>query len=111
MKTIWSLLVIFCLAGCSQDTHDFDKRLGYWQHSLKELPLGSSSDQVTRWGKSHGIELSFLPEQRQFYANVERIPVNGIKFPCSEWNIIIQITMDKAGRSIKNEVGQVGSCV
>ena len=112
MRTIIGLLIFLCLASCKQDTSELDSRVEYWNHSLsRELPLGSSTEQIKHWAKSHKVEFLFLPEQHQFYANVERVPVKGIRFPCGEWNIIIQVTVDSSGHSAKNEIHQVGGCV
>ena len=111
MRNIIGLLILLCVASCRQDTSEFDAKIEYWNQSLLQVPLGSSTEQITNWAKSHKVNFTYLPEQQQFYANVERVPVKGIRFPCGEWNIIIVINVDQSGHATKNEVRQVGSCV
>jgi hypothetical protein len=111
MKNIIGLLILLCLSACRHDTSAFDARIEYWNKSLSQVSVGSSTEQITNWAKLHKVDLTFLPEQQQFYANVERVPVNGIPFPCGAWNIILVIYVDQSGNAKKTEVRQVGSCV
>ena len=111
MKLIALVLTLFLLTSCRQDTGALDQRVAFWNQSLSEVPVGSSSEQVKQWADRHDVKFIYMEEQHQFYANVERVPVKGIRFPCGEWNIIIKITIDASGHTIKNEIGQVGTCV
>ena len=112
MRAIFAIAITAFLASCKQDTGALDQRADYWRRSLTtELPVGSSTKQVQDWAKLHNVEFMFLPEQHQFYANVEQVPVKGFQFPCGAWNIILQVTVDATGHSTKNEVKQVGTCV
>jgi len=111
MKLSAFVLTLFLLTSCRQDTGALDQRVAFWNQSLSEVPVGSSSEQVKHWADQHNVEFMYLEEQHQFYANVERVSLKGIRFPCGEWNIIIKITTDASGHSIKNEIDQVGTCV
>ena len=111
MRFIALVLTSLLLTSCRQDTGALDQRIRYWNQSLSGVPVGSNSEQVKLWAEQHNVKLIYLEGQHQFYANVERVPVKGFRFPCGEWNIIIRITVDASGHTIKNEIGQVGSCV
>jgi hypothetical protein len=76
-----------------------------------DLPVGTSADVIKKWGATHSIKFDDLKAQHWLYANVESVPESGIPFPCSVWNIIIQITIDATNRSTQNKVSTVGSCI
>jgi len=111
MKAAFAVLLTLCLVACQQDSSELRSRVAVWSQRLTELPAGSSSPEIQRWAASHKVHFTFLSEQRQFYANVERVPVKGLHFPCSEWNIIITVSVDPSGHSTKSSVQQVGACV
>ncbi|HEU4669190.1 MAG TPA: hypothetical protein VFR91_00660 [Dyella sp.] len=111
MKAIVAALLALSLASCDQGAPEFQNRVAAWSHRLSELPAGSSPYQIQQWANLHKVHFVFLPDQRQFYANVERVPVNGLHFPCSEWSIIITVDMDPSGHSTKSKVNQVGTCL
>lgn len=111
MKAIVAALFSLSLASCDQGASDFHKHVEAWNQRLNELPAGSSSSQIQRWAALHKVHFVFLPNQRQFYANVERVPVNGLHFPCSEWSIIITVNVDSSGHSTGSDVNQVGTCL
>src|SRR6185312_6332549 len=75
MKAAFAVLLTLCLVACQQDSSELRSRVAVWSQRLTELPAGSSSSQIQRWAASHKVHFTFLSEQRQFYANVERVPV------------------------------------
>jgi hypothetical protein len=107
-----TLLICLSLIGCKGDTSTLDKRVAFWNSALsRDIPVGTSTDEIRKWGVSHGVKFDYLSAQQWLYANVERVPEKGIPFPCSDWNIIIKISIDTANRSTKNNVGIVGTCI
>ncbi len=110
------LLVLFILlvgsSGCGRDPGTLAKRTDFWRRALdREVPVGTSAEVIERWGIAHRIQFDLLKEQHWLYANVEQVPESGVPFPCSQWNIIVQITLDATNHSTKNEVTNVGTCV
>ncbi len=97
-----------------------DKRVVYWESLIdSEMPAGSSIKLVKQWGKKRNISASIItgnkfqpPEAKQiFYSNVESIPDAGIGFPCSSWNIIIEIYFGQDEKYVGRRVHAVGSCI
>ena len=87
-------------------------RAYYWKTSInKELPLGSSEQAIKEWGLGRNLHLEFSPNRNSYEANVEQVPVVGMSFPCSEWNIIVDIYVGMDGKSSKQDVHMVGSCI
>jgi hypothetical protein len=89
------------------------KRIAYWESLVdKELPSGSSKERVEQWGRDHHLKFfELIPSKNFFDANVEQIPAVGIGFPCSDWNIIVDIYMGNDAKSIGRKVHTVGSCI
>lgn len=112
MKTLIIIILSTMLFSCSTDHGELNARVKYWQTLLdNEVPYGTDIEKIKKWGESKNIKFDYLKQQKWLYSNVEQIPVKGIKFPCSEWNIILKIIINSNGKSIKNEVSKVGSCV
>src|SRR6185437_1976142 len=111
MRIVLALLMALSLASCEQGTSNVHERMEVWSQRVAKLPAGSSSPQIQLWAKSYKVNFMFLPQQRQFSANVESVPVKGIGFPCSAWNIIVIVSVDQSGHSTKNIVQSVGTCV
>jgi len=98
--------------ACSTDNSVLNARVKYWQTLLNnEVPIGTDIEKIKIWGESKNIKFDYMKQQKWLYSNVEQIPVKGIKFPCSEWNIILKIIINNNGKSVENEVSKVGSCV
>jgi len=88
------------------------KRTTYWKSLIDaEIPTGTTKEKIEQWGKQRGLHLTWIPDRNFFDANVEQVPESGIGFPCSEWNIIVDIYIGKDNASVKGEVSTVGSCV
>jgi hypothetical protein len=112
MRIVLAALVLATLTACAGDNHALQERVTYWRDALSlGVPIGSSKEVALEWAKSHNVKFDYLEQQHWLYANVERIPVSGIQFPCSEWNIILKVSLDATGHSVKNEVRQMGSCI
>jgi hypothetical protein len=88
------------------------ERVHFWRDSLaKEVPIGTNKERIMEWGAAHHFKFDYLEKQHWLYANVEAVPEKGIPFPCSQWNIILEISIDKTGHSTNNEVSTVGTCL
>lgn len=88
------------------------KRLTYWRSLLDdELPAGTPKETVERWGRQRNLPLSWISDRNFFNANVEQVPDAGFGFPCAEWNVIIDIYVDAEGKTNKQDVHVVGSCI
>jgi hypothetical protein len=112
MRIVLAALAIATLPACAGDNHILQERVSYWRDALSEgVPIGSSKEAALEWGKSHKVKFDYLEQQHWLYANVEQVPVSGIPFPCSHWNIILKISFDTSDHSMSNEVSQVGTCV
>ena len=112
MRTFTILLVSLILTGCKNESTKLDERVSYWESVLaSDLPVGTSTDGIHKWGETHGIKFDDLKLQHWLYANVESVPETGIPFPCSAWNIIVKITIDSTNHSVQNNVNIVGSCI
>jgi hypothetical protein len=112
MRFIVAILFCVVLFGCEKDQSRLEARVTFWQQALaRDVPPGTTVQRINEWGAAHNIKFDYLEKQQWLYANVERVPVSGIHFPCSEWNIILKITVDNVGRSVKHDVSTVGSCV
>jgi len=100
------------LLACAGDNHMLKERAAYWREALSQgVPAGSSKQKAMEWAAAHNVKFEYLEQQHWLYANVERIPEPGIPFPCSQWNIILKVTIDATGHSIQNEVSTVGTCL
>jgi len=65
---------------------------------------------ASRPSQANGVKFDYLRQQQELYANVEKVPEPGLKFPCSEWNIIVEITLDADGHAKDSSVRAVGTC-
>jgi len=106
------LLAIVFLTSCAEDQTQLHARIADWQQRLEvAVPVGKPRSDIEAWAVAHGLRLEYLPAQNEMYGNVEQVPVKGIKFPCSQWNIIVSVHLDSSGDAVRNEVRAVGSCL
>jgi hypothetical protein len=106
--------VLFALAlmGCTQGNSRARERAEFWKAEMaRDIPPGTTKEKAIQWGKDRKVKFDFLEKQRWLYANVEQVPGSGIGFPCSDWNIILTVSLDPNDRTIGNEVSTVGSCL
>lgn len=103
-------LLLLQLVACDSDHSYLIARAEHWRQTLASLPQGASREKVEAWGLEHNVHFIYQSQERQFYAVVERLPERGIKFPCSEWYIALQISMGESGTTEKNEVITSGVC-
>lgn len=112
MKMIFAILIVLSLTSCREGSAHLDAQVKTWDRTItQDLPVGSSTVQIEQWGKVHKIHFTHRPEDHQFSANVEKFPVTGIRFPCTNWNVIVLIKLDQSGHSTKNNVYGVGDCL
>ena len=112
MRLVLAAAILFTLAGCSHGDAQLQQRVAYWKGALsRDVPPGTRADTAMAWGVAHGVRFTYYDQQRWLYANAERVPVSGFKFPCSEWNIILTIPIDSDGRSLPYKIDTVGSCI
>jgi hypothetical protein len=111
------VIIVVCLCIFSGITGHItnsriQKRIAYWKTLIsEEIPIGTTKERMEQWGKQRHLNLTWIPSRNFFDTTVERVPDAGIGFPCSEWNIIIDIQMGNNGTSAKQKVHSVGSCV
>lgn len=112
MRIALAALTIATLLGCAGDNHLLKDRAAYWREALSQgVPKGTSREKAMEWAAGHNVKFEYLEQQHWLYANVEQVPESGIPFPCSQWNIILKVTIDTTGQSVKNEVSTVGTCL
>jgi hypothetical protein len=105
-------LAIATLPACTGDNHALKERTAYWREALSQgVPTGTSREKALEWAISRNVKFEYLEQQHWLYATVEQVPESGVPFPCSQWNIILKITIDPTGHSVKNEVSTVGTCL
>jgi hypothetical protein len=111
-RIVAAILIAVALVACSTGNAKLQERVAFWRGALANgVPVGTGKEKIREWGETHHVKFDLLGQQHVLYANVERIPEAGIPFPCSEWNIILKITIDSAGRSERSEVSTAGSCI
>jgi hypothetical protein len=112
MGIVLAALAIATLPACAGDNHVLQERVAYWRSALSQgVPNGSSKEMALKWAKDRKVNFDYLEQQHWLYANVEQVPVSGIPFPCSQWNIILIVSFDATAHSVKNEVSTVGTCI
>jgi hypothetical protein len=112
MRIALAALAIATLPACARDNHVLQERIAYWRDTMSQgVPHGSSKETALAWAKEHNVKFDYYEQQHWLYANVEQVPVSGIPFPCSQWNIILTVSFDATGHSVNNEVSTVGSCL
>ncbi|TKB45972.1 hypothetical protein [Thalassotalea mangrovi] len=113
MKCFVILTIIILLSACSKNNnHLLDERMQYWEITLESnVTKGTSRESIKQWALKNSIEFFENPETKSLYANVETIADSGIGFPCSEWNIILEIQLDDNEVSIGHSISSVGTCV
>jgi len=101
------------MASCGNNENlKLDERVQHWKLVLDEnVPLGTSKEAIDKWASENSIEFSENPTLMKLFANVEQVPDTGIGFPCSEWNIILEVQLDKNRLSKSNSISTVGSCI
>ncbi len=104
------VIAISVLPTCAGDNQLLQARVTYWQIALSQgIPAGTSKEKAIEWGTAHNVQFDYLEKQHWLYTNVEQVKEAGFPFPCSEWNIILKVTIDAAGLSSNKEVSTVGS--
>jgi hypothetical protein len=112
MHFITFVLFALALTGCTQGNSHARERAEFWKAELAHnIPLGTTKEKAIQWGKDRNVKFEFLEEQHWLYANVEHVPDSGIGFPCSDWNIILKVSLDANDRTTGREVSTVGSCI
>jgi len=105
-------LAIAALPACTGDNHVLQERIAYWRDAMSQgVPHGSSKETALEWVKGHNVKFDYYEQQHWLSANVEQVPVSGIPFPCTQWNIILTVSFDATGHSVNNEVSTAGSCL
>lgn len=119
MKKIFFSVVIIgvCLgifsAITGQITHQrIQERKSYWTKLMEtEIPIGSTSQEIEEWNKRHDLNMRWVGGRDFYNGNVEQVPDAGIGFPCSQWNVIIDIHVGLDGKSTSQNVHSVGTCI
>jgi hypothetical protein len=69
----------------------------------KELPIGSSREDIEAWGVRRGIALTYTQQLRWLSGDLEDVVVPH-EGPCDTWNIEVVVTLDDRTRSRKQVV-------
>ena len=98
------LLPSFTLLGfLSGPNAKSEERAEYWKKMIdKDLPPGTSEENINNWGSAHGIEIMHRGGG-SLYAIVEVIQPE-VPFPCSERKIYVDIPMNEKQESVENKV-------
>ena len=87
------------------------KRVLYWEEKLEtDVPLNSSKDRLLEWAKENSIEFNSA-DSEHLSAQVEWI--SGFGSPmifCSEWKIIIDVTLTPFDEVQDRIVRKVNQC-
>jgi hypothetical protein len=93
MRFLTMIMFSLALMGCAQGNSHARERAEFWKAELaRDIPPGTAKDNAIQWGKDRNVKFDFLEKQRMLYANVEHVPDSGIGFPCSDWNIILEVS-------------------
>jgi hypothetical protein len=83
-----------------------------WDATIeKQVPIGTGRSKVEAWVAANTILLRYDADRNQLYGVVEKVPEPGLKFPCSDWNVIVEIRFDTRGRVLNHFVHTVGTCL
>lgn len=116
MRSVATCLALLALAlladGCRSTSTAtvLDERVTYWRATVtRELPIGSSREDIGAWGVGRGIALKFTEQLHWLTGNLEDVVVPN-EGPCNTWNIGIVVTFDDHSRSKKQTVGATKIC-
>ncbi|MFA4994073.1 MAG: hypothetical protein WC521_02075 [Bdellovibrionales bacterium] len=88
-----------------------DKRIAYWEQKLeKGVQVNSTKDQLLDWAKENTIE--FIPsDEGRLIAKVEWVSGFGSPFLfCSEWNVMVSVTINPFDDVVEKSVYKVSAC-
>jgi hypothetical protein len=112
MRHLIATLIVITLVGCTHDNTKLQERVAFWRAELaRDIPNGTSQERVKEWGAIRKIQFDYLEQQHWLYANIESVPDSGIGLPCSQWNIILKVSVDSSGRTVSNNISTVGTCL
>jgi hypothetical protein len=84
------------VGGCRSTSTALDERVPYWRAIVtRELPIGSSREDIEAWGVRRGIALKYTEQLRWLTGNLEQVVVPN-EGPCDTWTIGITTTMATA---------------
>lgn len=85
-------------------------RVALWQQTVdRDIPPGTGQREIIEWGLKNDVTLHLL-QKRDLYGLIETMEPEGINFPCSRWNIILEITMNPAKESVRQKVRASDGC-
>jgi hypothetical protein len=113
MRLLFVTILTLVLTGCGPyDKTHVKERVDFWKSELEtNIPAGTSKEKAREWGGSRNVKFSYLPSQNWLYSTVEKIPGNGIGFPCDGGQINLIVVLDANNRSVKNEVKVATYCI
>ena len=113
MKFYVIFILALFLSGCSESNNPvLDEKIKHWELLLNNnVPSGTSLKSIESWALKNNIQFHKNPTTNKLYANVEAVKDTGMGFPCSHWNVILEIQLNKNKSSISNSVSSVGTCV
>jgi hypothetical protein len=103
-------MTVLLVGGCRSTVTPLDERVSYWRAIVtRELPIGSSREDIEAWGVRRGIALKYTEPLRWLTGDLEDVEVPQ-ESPCDTWNIGIVVTLDDRSRSKKQSVGATKIC-
>ncbi len=81
-----------------------------WQQTIaREIPIGTDRKKILEWAEVNDIAL-YKFNYTDLYGLIETLVPEGINFPCSRYNIIIEIRMDKEKKSKSQKIRASDGC-
>ena len=112
VTVLLALAAIFSAIFSKSGANNVPQQISYWRQKLtSEVPVGSPKDYVLLWAKNNSVDFVLDVHRNTLFANVGRVPDTGIGFPCSEWNILIDLTLGRDNKVSTETVHSAGSCL
>jgi hypothetical protein len=118
LAIIATSLLIFDQVGAWITASKINESKVHWTSVVNsEIQIGESKDQVDRWlngrlAKNTSTGLStYDPNTRSFYFTGNLIKVVGFQYPCSAWQVEVEIGLGPDDRVKSRKVTLSGACV
>jgi hypothetical protein len=111
--TVAAFVAFVSLVGCGLDHTVLRAKSSDWQTKADaEIPAGRTVEDVKTWGAKNGVSFHHVDQKRWLYAIVGRVPESGFgKYVCSDWEIILKVSLTASGTTANNKISTVGRCV
>ncbi len=114
MRIIYVSFLIAILSGCGADHGDITARINekkeYWDKLVvAEISRNAKKEQVIKWLTEKGRKATYVEEDNLVYSMVDVVPPNSLV--CSEWKIILEISLNENLEYENHKFEQVGMCL